>query len=744
MGCGSSSSGYSPPTRNRPQRTKPPVTFEVNQEKQGGTESEKASLIQVKTVSFLTVENCFDHHTDEYDIAEHKTAPRLVIRRGQSFQLQVELDRPYDPAKDKMSLEFDIGSRPTQTKSTLIKVDLDGVEEKNQWNAKIQSSEKNTKLIIIVTPSPSCIIGRWGVHIKVSNKNSREKGAPYAFKIYTQEQKIYILFNPWCKEDNVYLDDEGLKREYVLNESGKLYFGRKGRISARPWNFGQFDDVILDCVLDLLDGSMMDIKDRASPIFVVRKLSALVNNCDDNGILVGNWSGKYENGKSPTAWTGSVAILQKYYETKRPVKYGQCWVFSAVMTTCCRTLGIPARSVTNFASAHDTDMSITIDKHYNANRNPLKHLNNDSVWNFHVWNDVWMKRPDLPGDYGGWQACDATPQEKSEGVFCCGPFPLKALKSGELNLPYDGAFIFAEMNADRVDWMLNEDGKFEAIKVTPSSIGFNISTHLPKCKGSSHLRREDVTSEYKHAEGSSEEKAALNNANKHSTVAGMVYGHTDNQSQDVTFELKQQDDIVFGQPYEAEVTMENKSGDTRTVAADIVLDNMTSDGHPEDTVRYESETFVIPGGEKRSLKMAVPFEEYNKKTLQLCNFMLRCSCEVKETHHVFVDEDSFCMDKVDLDVTGPETCRVGDAITIEATFRNPLPIALTSCTLDVEGGKIQKPRTITLSESVEASGKFKTSFSVTPSKAGERTVNIVFNSRELENISGSVEIQVKP
>lgn len=39
----------------------------------------------------------------------------------------------------------------------------------------------------------------------------------------------------------------------------------------------------------------------------------------------------------------------------------------------------------------------------------------DSIWNFHVWNDVWMIRPDLPKGYGGWQAIDSTPQETSDG-----------------------------------------------------------------------------------------------------------------------------------------------------------------------------------------------------------------------------------------------------------------------------------------------------------------------------------------
>jgi transglutaminase 1 len=47
----------------------------------------------------------------------------------------------------------------------------------------------------------------------------------------------------------------------------------------------------------------------------------------------------------------------------------------------------------------------------------MGHLNSDSVWNFHVWNDVWMARPDLPKGYDGWQVIDATPQESSDGRF---------------------------------------------------------------------------------------------------------------------------------------------------------------------------------------------------------------------------------------------------------------------------------------------------------------------------------------
>ena len=38
-----------------------------------------------------------------------------------------------------------------------------------------------------------------------------------------------------------------------------------------------------------------------------------------------------------------------------------------------------------------------------------------SIRNYHVWNESWFKRPDLPDGHDGWQVHDATPQETSEG-----------------------------------------------------------------------------------------------------------------------------------------------------------------------------------------------------------------------------------------------------------------------------------------------------------------------------------------
>lgn len=67
----------------------------------------------------------------------------------------------------------------------------------------------------------------------------------------------------------------------------------------------------------------------------------------------------------------------------------------------CRALGIPSRVVSNLVSAHDANSSLTIDKFYTETMeeldyDPTNPAGVDSIWNYHVWNDVWMARPDLP------------------------------------------------------------------------------------------------------------------------------------------------------------------------------------------------------------------------------------------------------------------------------------------------------------------------------------------------------------
>lgn len=49
---------------------------------------------------------------------------------------------------------------------------------------------------------------------------------------------------------------------------------------------------------------------------------------------MGRWDGEYDDGKSPGTWNHSGKMLEEWRDNDMaPVKYGQCWVFSGLLTT---------------------------------------------------------------------------------------------------------------------------------------------------------------------------------------------------------------------------------------------------------------------------------------------------------------------------------------------------------------------------------------------------------------------------
>jgi len=323
----------------------------------------------------------------------------------------------------------------------------------------------------------------------------------------TQANRVLVLLNPWCTAAEEHLDDEVARQEYVMLESGLLFYGTVNQKGTMGWEYGQFEPGVLAATRRMLRG--LTPQDRASPISISRAMSAFCNAQDENGVLVGNWSGNYEGGEGPMHWKGSVDILSEWYTNCRPVKFGQCWVFAGVLTSVMRCIGVPSRPVTNYLSAHDTHGNRMIDEIYDEDGTKLDE-SGDSIWNFHVWTEAWMARPDLEGGnggsvaagLGGWQAIDATPQELSGGVFRCGPASLAAIKLG-LSVAYDTDFLIGEVNAD-VRRYMRSGGEVKLVETITNHVGQSI---LTKALGS--WQGEDVVQRYKAPEGSALERGSL-------------------------------------------------------------------------------------------------------------------------------------------------------------------------------------------------------------------------------------------
>ena len=63
-------------------------------------------------MEYLVTENTVAHRTDEYEITQtgQERPPQLVIRRGQPFEVELKLDRKFNPELDLINIIMEIGN----------------------------------------------------------------------------------------------------------------------------------------------------------------------------------------------------------------------------------------------------------------------------------------------------------------------------------------------------------------------------------------------------------------------------------------------------------------------------------------------------------------------------------------------------------------------------------------------------------------------------------------------------------
>lgn len=478
---------------------------------------------QVVRVDLQLKDNVQRHHTSQYKINTADpykvVGPSIVLRRGEPLDVSVFLQKPFDKVKDQLRIELAFGSYPQIDKATLIyiplerKISANSSSPQDEKFSSFLTSVRNEQLDVSIQLPTNMAIGIWKLRISTKKVNSKN------LKTFNVPTSLYVIFNAWNPRDQVYMANEEAREEYVQNEAGKIYIGSFSRPTGRQWTYGQFHPSVLPTMMVLLDQTRLDIGGRSDVVKVSRAVSAAMNSHDDSGLLVGNWSGNYGDGLAPWHWTNSAVIFEKYLVSGfRPVKFGQCWVFGGVLTTALRTLGIPARAITNFMSAHDTDSSLTVDKFFSGSGEELKSINGDSIWNFHVWADAWMMRKDLPPGFDGWQAVDSTPQERSNNKYQLGPASLEAIKQGKVDYAYDVGFVYSEVNADLVHWRLDPRGRWRRYQVMTANVGRLMLTKMIGVMDNysrfSANDAENINNQYKHVEGSKEERETYQLASK--------------------------------------------------------------------------------------------------------------------------------------------------------------------------------------------------------------------------------------
>jgi len=727
-------------------------SYERNRREEEEAETETPSgLNKVERVHWYIKDNARNHNTLKYDLI-HDKEPKPVLRRGQAFYIACRMrERDFDVTKDRVVLNFKFGAKPSVQKGTMAVVPVKNEKftlTKDDWDVRIDSGSRGKDLVMQVYIPASAPVGIWRVDAKCGLQDRSQSRQMHT---YTDDTDAFILFNPWCKDDTVYMEDDVKRDEYITNDKGKVYVGAHNRARGRPWAYGQFDDVVLPVAAYILELARISDVERGNPVQVVRAISAGVNDSDEEGILSGRWDGEYSDGVAPYKWTGSVRILEEYVKNgHQPVKYGQCWVFSALTTTVCRALGIPCRSVTNFVSAHDTNSSLTIDKFFDKEGNQIEGGpdgdNWDSVWNFHVWNDVWMARPDLPKGYGGWQAIDATPQEESDHKMQCGPASLEAIRRGDIGLGYDCPFVFSEVNADVMHWGEDEesDWGWKNMKMNKYHIGRSL---LTKKAGQDDdfgdADKENVMDEYKNQEGSAAERLAIHNAIRGSRRAQQYYEIKADAKQDVNFDLKELEKIAIGDEFNVKVVIRNDSTENRTISALLTARSIYYTGVLNTTIKKAEGKFQLGPKQQQEVALGVKYNEYWKKLVEGCLIKMYVVCRVHETGQTFTEEDDFEVEKPKLEIKVPAETKVREKCQATFTFKNPLDMPLTELQLSVDGAGLMRPRDISINGEIKANGQFSHTVTFLPRIHGDRKIIASFNSKELFDINGTKGFVVK-
>ena len=71
-------------------------------------DSTDGDILIIRSVDPCIKTNGELHHTSRFELMSRQIEPQLIVRRGQSFRLDIALSRPYNPEKDGISFIFTV------------------------------------------------------------------------------------------------------------------------------------------------------------------------------------------------------------------------------------------------------------------------------------------------------------------------------------------------------------------------------------------------------------------------------------------------------------------------------------------------------------------------------------------------------------------------------------------------------------------------------------------------------------
>ena len=650
-----------------------------------------------------------DHRTDKFE------DDVLIVRRG--FNIQFSKKDINEVTLKKCSSKFakresERNVRKFHREFVLSFADED--TEYSGWELMRDKDNQTTSLQIVA----NAIVGRW--HLYVDDKG------PY---------EMIVLFNPWCEKDLVYMENEESAEAYVLEDAGYIF---KSGDRKRAWYYGQFDEGVLAIVLELLDRSYLTMWGKASPIRVCRAMTSIINaNDGDNGLLRGQWVSPYSGGTKPTLWDGSVEILETYGKTGKSVKYGQCWVFAGCLTTVLRCLGIPCRCVTCTGSFVDKNGNLIADTYFDEDGNMT---DNESVWNFHVWNEAWMKRPDVQPNFDGWQAVDATPEERREGLCRTGPAPVGAVRSGHCHCMYDTGVVFAAVNADRASWERNRRDDFILLKIKNSpSIGKSVITSRLNTE-----QPQDITKNYKPKEGSDAERRQTRRA-VHAGSEPSIYEMSRKKKDAVKIESDLPSFITVGKDLKFKISVAGNSeqDDNLKIVFTISCRILSNTGKLLKNIFNEQKNMKLPADSTyKGTITKKDYEDFDDDE-NVIHVAVHCKADREDEATVEYFMVAFDAQAPKMSIRKGPPYFIGQELNLRLSYDNDTGKTLNKCFFKISAPGIKDKSPYHLRKPMEPNEHRNIDVEYTPKREGKITIVVSFGCKEFPVRNRNYDITVK-
>ncbi|XP_003791885.1 erythrocyte membrane protein band 4.2 [Otolemur garnettii] len=677
----------------------------------------------IKSCDFQVSRNNEEHHTEAI------SSQRLIVRRGQPFSITLHFHAPvwsFLPALKKVKLIAQTGEQPSKTNGTQATFPISSVGDQKWWNAVVTERDVQSWTISVTTPVDA-VIGHYSLLLQVSGKEHRLG-------------KFTVLFNPWGREDAVFLGNEAQRWEYLLNQNGLIYLGTADCIQAESWDFGQFEGDVIDLSLNLLSVDKK-VAEWSQPEHVACVLGALLRTLKEKYVLPMPHTLDGQEQTLLNKRRGSVPILRQWLTGQgRPVYDGQAWVLAAVTCTVLRCLGIPARVVTTFGSVQGTRGGLLVDEYYNEEGLQNGEGQRGRIWIFQTSTECWMARPALPQGYDGWQILHpSAPSERGVPGFC-DLVPVRAVKEGTLGLTPAVSDLFAAVNASCVVWKSCEDGTLELTDSNTKYVGNNIST-----KGVGSDRCEDITQNYKYPKGSLQEIEVLERVQKER----MEHGKDDDihppslESADPFFLfLEAPSSLPLRGDDQLSVTLVNPSDQEKVVQLALGVQAVYYNGVLAAKLWRESLSLKLSANLVRRITTSLSFSLFEQNPPENSFLRLTAVATHSESRFSCFAQEDIAICKPHLDIEMPEKAEQYQPLMASVSIYNSLDAPMKDCVISILGrGLIYRERSYRLN-SVRPGHTVCTQFQFTPTHVGVQKLTVELDCNMFQNLTSYKSVTV--